>query len=846
MKYLRKRDEFLYYIKEDSGPLANDIDWGDSLLGRLINSTIRKTNIAINAKRIDSVIKLLNDRFEELRINTTVIDNNVEISKKINKLKISEILRSLNESILSDDSEKDQIIEQTDGSIKQIDSFLIKNGGDIESTSEYDVDGLLVKLNDFLNDLKNRASASQTQAGTASAAGNISAETYNLYLKNLNHLFNLSTIKDGEAEKVGVPVREVEYVNESFDEAGLEKKIAGLSAKMNNPATPDPEKEVCKEKIKTLQRNLDTLRKKNGTSNNKVSVSTEVKGKENAKEIGAKSDLKQLSGDKEEIKQIGSGDVFDFDKLKAVLRPLINYLLQKDKDYANSFKSLFSSTSQDKGIFDRHRQRVAKIYSSVKRQMVVNENMDIILSDTDNFAKKISLVYKQLKGKVLNHPSIAEYVNDIKGFVSTMNEILSTDSKKSEVKNELFRYSGFINESAGDETHKLFQKHLPDEYLEKWLTMDDDRKALEKEIDELSKNAKNKKSIVINGIDPIIEIVRLFNRAYKLHTWPYIPSGRTRGKVSQMTLREYEFIGSGNPPAHGAEPGYGPWRNNKVFQKWEDAVTTIIANPDYQVIFDKDTVIQTVGENGGKPDARINVRESVMILEARKEGGGKTLLKLINELMDGDKLYRTGAQAKFIKEYFEVDVKDESLGFKGDKKAVSQMADKAKESPILEFKAVKKIDYVARSIHSITTTGASASKTIYMFFQSKDNNNLYFKYSDNFYHLKKCLNGHFDVNAGELTGLNFSSAEPVFYASIPKNTIIQKDDGFKVNALNIADYNTDNSTAPAIIDFGKIEKLYTLFESGTSSVFSVTSSIVTSSGDSKDGRVYNEYKSKVR
>lgn len=842
MKYLSKRSEFLSYIKEDSGPLANDIDWGDSLLGRLINASIRKTNIAINAKRIDSVIKLLNDRFDELRINATVIDNNVEISKRVNKLKISEILRSLNNSILSDESEVEQIIDQTDGSINQIDSLLVKNGGDVESTSEYDVDGLLVNLNNFLNDLRKGGTASST-TGTASSSGDISAETYNLYLKNLNYIFNLSTIKDGKVEKIGVPVREVEYVTESFDEAGLQKKITSLTNKMNNSATPDPEKEVCRKKIEVLKKNLETLQKKNGTLNKNTNSNNSNEMGGDAKKIGSKEEIKKIGG-VEEPKQLGTGDIFDFDKLKAILRPLINYLLQKDKEYVNSFQSLFSSTSKDRGIFERHKQRVSKIYSSVKRQMSVNENMDIILSDTDNFAKKISLVYRQLKGKGLNHPSIANYVNDIKGFISTLNEILTVKKPLEKSKNELFKYSSFINEAFGDSTHKLFQKHLSDEYLSKWLSIDDEKKALDKEINELSKNS-NKKSIVINGIDPIMEIVRLFNRAYKLHTWPYIPSGRSRGKVSQMTLREYDFIGSGNPPANGAEPGYGPWRNNKIFEKWEEAVTAIIANPDYQVIFDKDTVIQTVGKDGGKPDARINVSESVMILE-RKEGGGKTLLKFINEMMDGDKLYKSGAQAKFIKEYFGIDVKDESLGFKGDKKAIGEMADKVKDNPTLEFKSVKKIDYTPRSIHSITTNGASASKTIYMLFQSNDNNNLYFKYSDSFYHLKKCLNTHFEVNPGELSGLNFSNSEPVFYASIPKSAIIQKDNEFKVNSLNIADYNSDNSTTPNIINFGKIEKLYTIFESGTSSIFGLTSSIVTSSGDAKDGRAYNEYKSKVR
>jgi hypothetical protein len=46
MKYINKRKLHKYksteLIKEDSGPFMNDILWGDSLIGRLINSVIRK------------------------------------------------------------------------------------------------------------------------------------------------------------------------------------------------------------------------------------------------------------------------------------------------------------------------------------------------------------------------------------------------------------------------------------------------------------------------------------------------------------------------------------------------------------------------------------------------------------------------------------------------------------------------------------------------------------------------------------------------------------------------------------------------------------------------------------
>jgi hypothetical protein len=68
MKYLSKREEFLKEYRKineafdmsgsGSGPMGNDINWGDSLIGRLINSTIRVAKIKYNAMKVDT---LLND-----------------------------------------------------------------------------------------------------------------------------------------------------------------------------------------------------------------------------------------------------------------------------------------------------------------------------------------------------------------------------------------------------------------------------------------------------------------------------------------------------------------------------------------------------------------------------------------------------------------------------------------------------------------------------------------------------------------------------------------------------------------------------------------------------------------
>jgi hypothetical protein len=76
MKYINKREDFLKKSKHDKierlikegagGPFTNDIPWGDSLVGRLINAIVRKSGIAINVNRIQKLIPRLKELFDEI------------------------------------------------------------------------------------------------------------------------------------------------------------------------------------------------------------------------------------------------------------------------------------------------------------------------------------------------------------------------------------------------------------------------------------------------------------------------------------------------------------------------------------------------------------------------------------------------------------------------------------------------------------------------------------------------------------------------------------------------------------------------------------------------------------
>ena len=51
-------------IPKTNEAFANDVNWGDSWVGRLINSIARKVKVKFNLKRIDSLSKRLKDLFD--------------------------------------------------------------------------------------------------------------------------------------------------------------------------------------------------------------------------------------------------------------------------------------------------------------------------------------------------------------------------------------------------------------------------------------------------------------------------------------------------------------------------------------------------------------------------------------------------------------------------------------------------------------------------------------------------------------------------------------------------------------------------------------------------------------
>ena len=106
----------------NAGGFSNDVNWGDSWVGRLINSIARKAKIAVNLRRIDSLIKLLDAKFKELfETGKITCDNGV---KKF--LETKYLLQALVEKMESKE-DLENLISEIALVITQVNSYNLEN-----------------------------------------------------------------------------------------------------------------------------------------------------------------------------------------------------------------------------------------------------------------------------------------------------------------------------------------------------------------------------------------------------------------------------------------------------------------------------------------------------------------------------------------------------------------------------------------------------------------------------------------------------------------------------------------------------------------------------------------------
>jgi len=826
MKYLSNRDEFLkrslkkideYKSLENgldklneadsSGPFANDIPWGNSLLGRLINYSIRKARMGANLLRIKPVGRRLEEAFKNLLDGSRAATLSTEELKDKNRVLVSKLLEEL-EKVVKEGGNV--------GEIKRLTIAALDNISKIEGLENKDsLLGQLEEFKKFLEQFKDDEGGKEQEEyedddeegdeegdkeeEVAEKGSKTSESMYPTMIKTLKSLaLVLSHYKEVK----------INTVKEVSDKSGKKvslkytTKEGDTIEKIQKDVTANPKKLLATDIRTKNTQVLVKYPKDNQTMPAGLVLVMESYILE-ALGDGASPDRATVKGGEDHLTQA-------FTKLKKAIETLES---PKDKGIGVDIKFLNEITS--KSLDAKNKEIVKSLFTEINRYLVGDKKETLnaatdplykesieIISDKNKkivVAEKIARFTKralQFDGQNLygglgeTGKSLQSFTESMKFIMSMKPEVIKPDtqtkfkvgdvvkwknkegkeiSKKIEkVKDGSYyftskdgkeyskkeadltkesvisKYSSFISyikEAEDTEASDPVVMTTSQKIIDYWDKKIDIKSfVLERtEVDKIQANIEkvsNSDEITINGLDPIIEIVKLFNRAYKLHTTKVIPNVETSdGRVSASEFANYTSFGGGTRMSAGQSGG--PYRNNMIFNQWENTVQNIIKKTEYQSIFRGETTLKT--EKGN------------IIKDA-----GKNLLRFINDMLDGEELYKggkegKGAQAEFIEKYFGA-TSDKLEGgvlyvTPGDEKANTSNSNSMPEPIKLQFSKdlvkLEKLEDMLGSFFSATANiskdGKSSEKQIYFYVQAVDNGYAYFTYCESFNFFKRYI-----------------------------------------------------------------------------------------------------------
>lgn len=897
MRYLNKRDEFLknynnivsikekytpeskndQLITEDSGPFANDIGWGDSLLGRLISSTIRKAKIGANLLRIKAVEARLREAMDELLLSTSVAELDENDKKLYARVLISTYLIAIQEGVEKGDP-KSELVSLTESAIGAV-----NQNKDLEDKNE-----LLRQLNEwlkFLNEFEEEEEQGESQ-DSEEAMGATEAQ-----FGNFKHLFNMLLIFKG------IETERIEY-NRNRTATGTASTTTGTASTgtASTAGQGTTTTTTTKKNPAGGGGNINTGQNVGTRQNMSISLLKYGEFKSINEGIGGVVGgvvgkiWKFITGGKDERKLDKETESL-WNSLNQIYKMFVHAgevgsggILSKDSEFHKFLKLTPEQIEENpklKLTYNRYKTNISKIYTFVRSANGITEGVDDILGKSEDMGKKIATLYSVTKtkpdGSFPQYPGTIgevwdELVENIEGFNKYMKNVLAVESKwkvgdkvswtsdetGNTISKEVLRidgkklvfkdnkgqeYTKFMSEVEKLEESVMFiinednttpqvqlqsqaEAQEEDGEVSGWKNqnsitriqdwwgkkMDIKRWVLEKtEVDKVRINlekklAEKKDSVVIDNMDPILEIVKVFNRAYKLHTTQVIPTGRSGGKVSNKTFMEYHCFGSGSP-ANAGEGG-GPYRNNAIFNQWEDCVNDVKKDKRYQCIFNVGT--------------RLKVGNEYI------EKAGMNLRKFMTDMLDGDELYKggsgkeQGAQAKFLDKYFGYksteDGKDTYYN-DNDRDTVTGLANGIESvelslidglSTSIEIKDIKDLKYTFFSL--LVEIGGSTQRYYFQIQDVKDDF-LYLNYSKTAFYIKDTLKNSskttvkLDKDMKELSPTHDKEPWEIFATRVKFTDLFTKDGKFLTGLIRIESLVKKDDDDKANNKTGEIKKV---------------------------------------
>jgi hypothetical protein len=654
-----------------SEAFENDVSWGDSLLGRLINSTIRKAKIGYNQTKIKNLLEAFKRELDNLISSSLATDT----KKEFHRLLLKSYMSTLNDICtdnVPDDKKLDELLgghqdlwndkEQDGGKWRNIitSGYLLNFHDYVQNNLEKDElekagiskDAFLQSLSVFIDNLRKLTVESSTSNVNPQSHHRF-ASSFNKIadsLANISENISYDLLKFSEFFEAVNPKNAATQSN-TIQENPTEKKEGNLkeeektnTTQVSSTKTSEPTKKPTIEVGKQYSYMTATGRNK-GSIDNVTVVSI--------KEIGLGK--VQVKGSK------GTTFTAPVDSLKSLVN---RQNITKLKELAKKCAGKEYKTSEEifKDEIANQLINTIKSLTDEDKKYIKSKNPNLKINIGDEENKKIVDINAALDDFI-------EISDEKPTNKSEEKSVTNQNVEKKESQNYLYNFSDYkvfevTNPPGTQSGDNKSEESKVEEYFNSFVQNDADKyKITQMEVDKLNDliTGKGTQNLLLNiskNPDPIIAICRVFKRANDLYFTPIIPSGRKDNKVSNKTFREYIFLGSGQNPASN---GIGPWAVKVIFDKWRDGVMQILEDQKYRKILANIKFVVPGSEdtfNKKTEESIVNFSNFKKIFEAEttsneKKSHGQILFDFINAMLDKDTAADFDTQRRtLLRKYF--------------------------------------------------------------------------------------------------------------------------------------------------------------------------------------------------
>jgi hypothetical protein len=777
--------------------LTNTTLWGDSLLGRLINSGVRKAKIGYNQTKVANLLEAFKRELDGIISASLSRDTKKEYNTLLIKSLFDEIQKTCTDDI-EDEKKLDNLLgghldlwdpaKQDGGMWKNVISagllFEVYNTIDKDMDEEdlkkanVSKDALLDNISIFIDNLRKMTVDSTTSSSNVQARSNFRVNFGNLVnsLSRVNasyeFLFDVNLINEDV-------IRFDEFILEKTDPEKLKANVAKREEDIKKMDKNDPNR-------KAMENELNVAKSKLSKSNEPEQNSTDQKalpaGQGTGQETGLTTvDKKETGVATTTTSGTQSSTPKSQDVAGATTRDRILRLIKlakacKDKEFDSPesaisdksglafIKQASSLTSVDIDyLFTKSKGIKAEVDGD---ELLVHQALDTVISEPafdpiqkqfkttgirskdsnkqifisklytkemkiKDFTDKLELNKKVLKKDSSNIKAkkaieeLTKYLKALGAKIKVSPEVPKT-SKVKESFNFNSEYFLTFNEITGQGTQSGTQSGnaapkpptVEDEYNESFDKVPDLYKGgiTQNEVDKLNKlmSGKGTKNLVLDlskNPDPIIAIIRVFSRAHDLYYTDYIPSGRSGGKVSNKTMREYTPLGKsgGGTPD---EPK-GPFAVKSILSKWTDGIMQILEDQKYRkILANIKFVVAGAEDTFNKESVVLKLSDFKLILEDEnkdadatgegKKSQGQILFDFINAMLDKETIADFDTQKrKLLRKYFGGSVPEEKIESTVSTKVDRPISKNDKEAKTLIWKKCEDTKFKTGSFYAI-------------------------------------------------------------------------------------------------------------------------------------------------